>query len=149
MLVSHHMFYLLLMFVCVLFRPLGCGGRLQWLYCLYLGGWGPETTLDLFSFVFQCLVSGVTALSGMSELKFCSMLFFQTLESWWDYSCCHHIRVSTICPTIHNHRLGTLGWAGAFRPTAHATHGLSSWHGGGFMITVDLCCQKSAGELLF
>ena len=28
----------------------------------------------------------------------------------------------SICPAIHHHRLGTPGQAGAFRPTARATH---------------------------
>ena len=49
-------------------------------------------------------------------------MFCRILESWWGCPCRYRSRVSTIFPAIHHHRLETPGLAGAFRPTARATH---------------------------
>ena len=100
-------------------------GRLHWLYCRYLGGWSLETTLDPFC-IFQCLVGGSAGLrfsrARPSVFKSLNVFFF---GSWSPGGVAHVdivFRVRSICPAIYHNRLGTPGQAGAFRPTARATH---------------------------
>ena len=115
-------FFPILTFLCF-FRPLASrgGGRLHWLYCCYLGGWGPETTLDHF-----CLSNVWSAVrldfGSVGHVRQFSK--FECFGSWSPGGVAHvdiTFSVSTIVPAIHHHRIGTPGQAGASRPTARAT----------------------------
>ena len=99
-------------FCCVFFSglwPLGCGGRLHWLYCRYLGGWGPEITLDLFCFSNVWSAVRLVFSSVGHVRQFC----FKTFECFLDLGGVAHVDVvlefSTIFPATHHHRLGTPG----------------------------------------